>query len=194
MNLLAHLFPKARSEVLRLLLGQPGRELHLRDLARLARLSPAALQKELANLTTSGLIISRRDGNRLYFRANTQHPVYPDLHGLVLKTTGIVSETQQALANVEGITAAFIFGSIAAGTDTAESDVDVMILGSVGLRKISTALRGLADTSGREINPHSLKAEEWRAKAAKGDAFIRRLIAEPKLWLKGVPDELANLG
>ncbi len=75
MNLLTRLFPKARAEVLRLVLGQPGRELHLRDFSRLAGFTPATIQKELANFTAAGLVTSRCDGNRLYFRANTAHPV-----------------------------------------------------------------------------------------------------------------------
>lgn len=188
MNLLAHLFPKARAEVLRLVIGEPERELHLRDISRLAGLTPATLQKELANFTSAGLVTARRDGNRLYFRANAQHPAYPELHGLVLKTAGPVPKLADALTNVDGIDAAFVFGSIAAGTDTADSDIDVMVLGSVGLRKITAAFRGLSSSLGREVNPHCLTPTEWHRRLAADDAFIRRVAAEPKLWLKGGPD------
>ncbi len=112
----------------------------------------------------------------------------PELHGLVLKTTGIAPELARTLAPVDCIEAAFIFGSLAAGTDTAGSDVDVLIVGGAGLRKVSAALRGVATSLGREINPHCLSPQEWHQRLAQDDAFIRRVAAEPKLWLKGGPD------
>lgn len=194
MSALADLFPKAKAEIFRHLFDDPGKEIHLRDLARIAGLSPAALQRELGNLTTSDLVIPRRDGNRLYFRANTSNPLYPELHGLVTKTTGITTVLRQALLPVDGVDLAFIFGSTAAGTLRSSSDVDVLILGSAGLRKVSAALRGIAQSLNREINPFCLTPDEWNSKKAADDAFICRVVVEPKLWLKGGPDALATMG
>lgn len=193
MSVLAELFPKARAETLRLLFDDSAAELHLRDLARLAGLSPAALQRELGNLTRCDLLISRRDGNRLYFRANPGHPLYPELRGLVVKTSGIAPALRQALESVDGIELAFIFGSTAAGTLGSRSDVDLLVIGTAGLRKITPALRGVAESLGREINPVSLNAAEWREKLQRGDAFATRVSAEPKLWLKGGPAALAAM-
>ncbi|MCW1926530.1 MarR family transcriptional regulator [Luteolibacter arcticus] len=191
---LTDLFPRTRAEVLRLLFEAPDQTLHLRDLARLAGLSPAALQKELDALERKELITARRDGNRRYFRANTAHPLYPELHGLVVKTAGIASELRRALAPVDGIALALIFGSTAAGTARGASDVDVLVIGSAGLRKIGPALRGVADTLAREINPVCLTPAEWRTKLLARDAFATRVASEPKLLLKGDPDELAAMG
>ena len=193
MNALSDLFPKARAEILRLLFETGDREIHLRDLARLAALSPAALQKELTSLAAKELVLTRRDGNRLYYRANTAHPLFPDLRGLVLKTSGIAPEISRALAAADGIDLAFVFGSVAAGTASGSSDVDLLVIGSLGLRKLTTALRGLADSLAREINPVCLTAAEWREKRRKRDAFATRVAAEPKLWLKGGPDALAAM-
>lgn len=193
MSSLSDLFPKARAEVLRLLFETGEREIHLRDLARLAALSPSALQKELTSLAAKQLVLARRDGNRLYYRANTAHPLYPELHGLALKTSGVAAALARALGPVPGIDAALIFGSVAAGTATAGSDLDLLVIGSVGLRKLSPALRGLPDSLGREINPICLTPAEWRRNRAKGDAFTTRVSAEPKLWLKGGPDALAAM-
>jgi predicted nucleotidyltransferase len=191
---LKHLFPKTRAEILRLLFENAERETHLRDLARMAGLSPASLQKELATLATLELITARPDGNRLYFRANTAHPIYPDLHGLVIKTAGIAAALQQALSTVAGIDLALIFGSTASGDATGNSDVDLLILGPAGLRKIAPALRGLAENLGREINPICLTPAEWREKHQRGDAFASRLSSEPKIWLKGDANALAAMG
>lgn len=191
--MLTDLFPKARAEIFRLLFETGDREIHLRDLARLAGLSPAALLKELSSLAAKELVQTRRDGNRLYYRANTSHPLYPELRGMVLKTSGIAAALARALAPLDGIGLALIFGSVAAGTATSRSDVDLLVIGSVGLRKISSALRGVAEALGREINPVCLTAAEWREKRRNNDAFTTRVSSEPKLWLKGGPDALAAM-
>ncbi len=191
---LTAIFPKTRAEVFRLLFAEPGREAHVRDLARLAGMTPAAMQKELGYLQEIGLVKSERDGNRLYYRAETMHPLFPELRGLVLKTTGIVPELQKALAKVPGVELAFVFGSVAAGTAKIESDVDLMLIGTAGLRKVTTALRGVSERLGREINPHCLTVEEWQLKKSKKDAFVNRVLSEPKIWLKGGADELGKLG
>jgi predicted nucleotidyltransferase len=191
---LSQLFPKTRGEILRLLFGETGKELHLRDLARLAGVTPAAIQRELARLVDADLLISRRDGNRLYFRSNHTHPLFPELRGLVVKTSGVAAAIRQALQGVDGVELAFLFGSTATGTDTPSSDIDLLAIGSAGLRGITPALRPLADTLGREINPHCLTPAEWWDKLNRGDAFVSRLNVEPKLWLKGSPDALAAMG
>lgn len=193
MNTLSDLFPKTRAEVLRLLFETGDQENHLRDLARLAKLSPAALQKELTSMAAKELVLTRRDGNRLYYRANTSHLLYPDLRGIVLKSSGIAAELSRILATVGGIDLALIFGSVAAGTATSRSDIDLLVIGSIGLRKLSTTLRGVAESLGREINPICMTPSEWQEKQRKGDAFAKRLSAEPKLWLKGDSDALAAM-
>jgi DNA-binding transcriptional ArsR family regulator len=193
MNALSQLFSRTRGEMLRLLFGSPDEEKHLRELARKAALTPAAVQRELARLEEIGLVVSRRDGNRLYFRANRDHPVFPELHRLVMKASGVAGELRRALETIEEIDLAFIFGSMAAGTQNARSDIDVLAIGTAGLRKITPKLRTVADALGREINPFCMTCEEWKEKARRHDAFVSRLAAEPKLWLKGDPDELETM-
>ncbi|WP_395742309.1 nucleotidyltransferase domain-containing protein [Prosthecobacter sp.] len=194
MNALTALFPKARAETLRLLFAQPRREIYLRDLARLAGLTPAAMQRELVFLSELGLVRSRRDGNRLYFQADTAHPIHPELRSLVVKTTGVAAELRQVLSKVPGIDLAFIFGSVAAGTDRSGSDVDLLVIGSAGLRKITPALRGVPSRLEHEINPVCMTPEEWKQKHAGRNVFVNRVLSEPKLWLKGSDDELGKLG
>jgi len=188
------IFPKARAEVLRLLFADAGKEAHVRDLARLAGLTPAAMQKELSYLQELGLVVGERDGNRLYYRAEATHPLFPELRGLAMKTSGIVPELRKALEKVPGVDLAFVFGSVAAGAAKPGSDVDVMLIGTAGLRKVTPALRGVSELLGREINPHCLTVDEWRLKRSKKDAFVNRILSEPKLWLKGDDDELGKLG
>ena len=193
MNLLTDLFPKAKAEIFRLLFAQGNQENHLRDLARMAELSPAALQKELTALAAKELVLTRRDGNRLYYRANPAHPLYPELHGMALKTSGITAALTQVLANISGINTALIFGSVAAGTANSQSDIDLLILGHIGLRKLAPVLRKSSESLGREINPVCLTPEEWQQKLAKGDALAQRIAIEPKLMLKGGIDAIAAM-
>ncbi len=193
MSAITDLFPRTRAEVIRLLFTGGNQEIHLRDIARLAGMSPAALQKELTYLTHKEFVLNRRDGNRLYYRANPAHPLFPELCGIAMKTTGITVELNKALSAVEGIDLAWIFGSVAAQTATSQSDVDLIVLGSVGLRKLTPFLRGVAQKLGREINPVCMTLAEWHKKMLSGDVFVTRLSDEPKLWLKGGADELAAM-
>jgi predicted nucleotidyltransferase len=191
---LTALFPKARAEILRLLFDDPTRELHLRDAARLAGLTPAALQREASALARQELLSVRRDGNRVYYRANTAHPLFPDLRGIVIKTTGIASELRHALHPLDDVDIALIFGSTASGEAGSQSDVDLLVVGRTGLRKIAPAIRKASQSLGREINPVCFTPAEWHDKSTRGDALIARILAEPKFWLKGGPDALAAMG
>ncbi len=193
MSVIHVLFPQVRAELVRLLFADPAKEFHLRELARLSHLSIGTLQKEVRKLSAPGLLVSRRDGNRLYYRANADHPIFPELQGLALKTTGLREQLAAALTGLPGIELAFVFGSQASGTAGAGSDVDLLVIGSAGLRAIAPRLRPVTSTLGREVNPHVLSREMFVAKARAGDAFIANVLAAPKLWITGGADELGNL-
>jgi predicted nucleotidyltransferase len=194
MSVIHVLFPQARAELVRLLFADPAKEFHLRELARLSKLSVGTLQAEVRRLSGTDLLTPRRDGNRLYYRANTAHPVYPELHGLALKTTGLREQLAEALAGVDGIELAFVFGSLASGTAGAGSDVDLLVVGGAGLRALAPRLRPVMAALGREVNPHILARETFIAKARSGDAFIANVLAEPKIWIVGGANELGELG
>jgi len=193
MSVIHVLFPQARAELVRLLFADPAKEFHLRELARLSDLSVGSLQSEVRKLSAGGLLTARRDGNRLYYRANTSDPVFPELQGLALKTTGLKEQLAKALAGVSGIEFAFVFGSQASGTAGAGSDVDLLVVGSAGLRALAPRLRTVAAALAREVNPHVLSRQTLKAKARAGDAFIRNVLAAPKLWVTGGADELGDL-
>jgi len=193
MSAIEVIFPRVRAELLRLLFADPSKEFHLRELCRLSNLSVGTIQQEVGKLTEADLLVARRDGNRLYFRANTQHPIFPELQGIALKTTGLREQLAEALAGAPDIELAFIFGSAAAGTTGAGSDVDLLVIGKSGLRALVPKLRPVTSRLGREINPHILTRETFAAKAREGDAFITNVLAAPKLWIIGGTDELRKL-
>lgn len=191
MNTLSTLFPKARAEIIRLLFPDPSRELHLRELTRLSGLAVGTLQSEVQKLEAEELLSTRRDGNRLYFKANTEHPIYPELNSIALKTTGLKERIQEALSGLKGIELAFLFGSMAKGEASAGSDVDLFIVGTVGLRTLSPKLRLLSNELGREINPYTISPKALAEKSRNEDAFILNVKNAQKLWIQGSDDEFA---
>ena len=183
---------RGKAEILRILFGLEGRERHLRELVRQSGLAVRTIQIELANLAKNDLVTARRDGNRLYYRANRNNPVYSDLHNIVIKTDGLAKFFHDALQR-RGVTMAFVFGSMAAGAATFDSDVDLMIIGTEGLRQVSQMLSGVSEKIGREINPHVLTPEEFSKRRKESDHFISSVLASPRLFVVGSEHELAEL-
>ena len=190
MSLLEVLFPQVRAEVLRLLFADEGRELHLRELTRQSGLTLGTLQTEVEKLCAADLLLSRRDGNRRYFKANAAHPLFADLRQLVLKTAGLREVLAEALQGLAGVELAFVFGSLAAGAGKAGSDVDLMVIGDAGLRALAPRLRKATEQLGREINPVTMTAAEF-AKSRANNPFLGDVLAKEKLFIKGTADELA---
>jgi predicted nucleotidyltransferase len=192
MSLLEIIFPQVRAEVLRLLFADASRELHLRELTRQSGLTLGTLQTEVEKLCSADLLLSRRDGNRRYFKANAAHPLFTDLHQLVLKTSGLREVLVEALGGLDGVELAFVFGSLASSTGKAGSDVDLLIIGDVGLRALAPRLRKATEKLGREINPVTMTATEF-VRGRVNNAFLADVLAKEKLWVKGNADELARL-
>lgn len=184
---------RVKAEIFRLHFGLRRPELHLREIVRQSGLSLGTVQQELKGLTAVGLLQSHRDGNRVYFSANPDHPAHRELSALVLKTDGLAEVPGKALTAPE-VQLAFVFGSLARGETHAGSDVDLMVIGSLGLRGLTKLLSGAAEVVGREINPHLLTPEEFRERKRNGDHFVTSVLAAPMLFVKGTEHELAAMG
>lgn len=184
---------RARAEIFRLLFGVSTRELHVRELERRSGLALGTIQQEIKKLEGMELLVARKDGNRVYYCANTSHPLYQDIHNLVLKTSGLVEVLGEALAR-EGVAAVFVFGSVARGEEGAGGGVDVMVIGECGLKAVSAWLGGVSEKLGREVNPHVIDKAEFRRRHGSGDPFLLRVLESPKLFVVGDEDELARLG
>ena len=183
---------RVRAEIFRLLFGVNEVELHVREIERRSGLNISTVRQELEKLERLDLVIARRDGNRLYYRANRDHPLFSDIHNLVVKTSGLVDILREAV-DKEGVKIAFVFGSIAGNQADAGSDVDLMVIGDVGLRTLSGWLTGISDKIEREVNPHVLSEEEFARKKQSKEHFLSNVLSSPKLFIKGTEDELAAL-
>ena len=192
-NLQKILSSKVRAEIFRLLFATRDMELHIRELARRSKLNEATLRQELAKLKELDLVMDRRDGNRVYYKANHDHPIYSDIHGLVLKTTGLVEMLRKALESAD-IAVAFVFGSFAAGNEASHSDVDLMVIGNIGLRSLSSRLSEVSDQISREINPHVMTEAEYRKRRKAKDHFVMHVLNGPKIFVRGDVHDFEALG
>jgi predicted nucleotidyltransferase len=187
------LLGKVRSAVLALLFCHADESYYLREIARRTGLAPGAVQRELAGLTRLGLALRTRRGNQVYFRANAASPVFPELRGLLVKTAGVADLLRAALRPLaDQLTIAFLYGSLASGTERAASDVDVMVVGQASFAEVVGALAGLEETLGREVNPSVYSPEEVAVRLARHDHFLTSVLRGPKIALLGDPDELGR--
>src|SRR4030043_2096172 len=194
MNRLAELLSsRARAEIFRLLFSGAGEELHVREIERRSGLNDSTLRQELRKLVRLELVQSRRDSNRVYYRAKTESPLYPEIRNLVLKTSGLSDVLKVALTD-KRIHVAFVFGSIASGEEKAGSDVDLMVIGQLGLRDLSRFLSGIEEKIGREVNPHVLREEEFRKRIRAKEHFISSVMETLKIFIIGSQRELEAMG
>jgi len=183
---------KTRAEIFRLLFQRAGNELYLRELHRRTGLSIRPVQQELSKLAQIGLVQLRKDGNRIYYAANTEHPLFPEIRGIVEKTSGVPALLESALTG-PGVEVAFIFGSVGAGKARPDSDLDLFVVGDIGLRTLVKRLSGMSERAGRVINSHVMSKDEFSRKAQKKDHFVSNVLGAKKAFVIGTEDELRRL-
>lgn len=186
------LFTPVQQRVLGLLFGQPERRFQSGEIIRLAGSGTGAVHRQLQRLAAAGLVTAVRDGNQKHYQAHRDSPIFSELHGLVVKTAGMVEPLREALAPLaDRIQAAFVYGSVAKGSDRAASDLDLLVL-SDGLvyPDVYEALQGAEKLLARPVNPTVMKRAEWKKKRAQRDSFVQRIAAQPKLFVIGSEDAL----
>lgn len=190
----AELFGKTRSAVLALLFSNADRSFHHREIVRRVKTGSGAVQKELALLTTTGLTVRRRVGNQVHYQANSASSIFPELKSLIHKTSGIAEILKKALSPLsDRISVAFVYGSFAKGTETAHSDIDVMIVGEATFSEVVVHLGEAQDELGREISPSVYPMEEFVSKLSTGHNFLSTVIDEPKIFLIGNQSDFEKL-
>jgi predicted nucleotidyltransferase len=192
-GLAAALFTPVQQRVLGLVFGQPERRFQSAELIRLAGGGTGAVHRQLQRLAAAGLVTVTRDGNQKYYQARRDSPIFPELHGLAVKTAGVVEPLRAALEPLsERIDVAFVYGSLAKGTDRAGSDLDLLVVSDrLGHPDLYQALEDAERAVARPVNPTVLTREEWRRKRAERDSFVRRIAAQPRLFVIGSEDALA---
>ena len=186
------LFTKTQQRVLRVLFGQPERSFYASELIRDAGTGSGAAQRELAKLEESGLIVSRRIGHQKHYEANAASPLFSELRSIVLKTVGLAEPLREALKRLSpAIRAAFVYGSVAKATDQAASDIDLMIISdTLTYGEVFGALERVTRAVGRKVNPTVYTAAEFLKRVRTENAFVTRVLEQPKLWVIGSDDDL----
>jgi predicted nucleotidyltransferase len=153
-----------------------------------------SVQRELANLVEAGIVLRSVQGAQVYFQANSECPVYPELRSLMVKTAGVVDVLREALVPLqERVTTAFVYGSLARGEERSGSDVDLMVLGDASFAEVAAAVKGAQKKLGREINPSVFPVAEFSDKREAGNHFVSTVLAGEKLFIIGNEDELGRL-
>jgi len=185
---------RARIEILKLLLLNPADRRYLREVASLTHQPVRAAQRELARLESAGLLTATTEGNRKYYQANRESPVFPEIKALLVKTVGLGDLFRTHLQEKRGsIQLAFLFGSYARSTESSTSDIDLMVIGRITGRELARLLAPVRETSGREVNTVCTTPAEFRAKARQGNAFLAEILRGPKMFLMGGEHELGEL-
>lgn len=188
------LFSKVQQRVLGVLFQNPDRSYYANEVIALAGSGTGAVQRELARLESAGLVTVKYVGKQKHFQANAAAPVFAELRGLVLKTTGLVDVLRDVLAElIPQIKVAFVYGSVAKGQDTAQSDVDLMVVSdTLSYAELFAALEEAANRLGRPINPSIYSLREFNKRVKADNTFIKRVLSQPKLWVRGELNDLAT--
>lgn len=188
------LFPRARQAILRVLYGHPDRAFYLREIGERAGISLSQLQRELKRLTGAGAIRRFEEGRHVYFQADPTSPIFEELRSIVKKTFGVVGVLRLALLPYsERIEIAFIYGSMAHGDESRESDVDLMVIGNAGFREIAGNIKLAEAELGREVNVTSYPVAEFVQKLEARHHFLSSVLNNERLFVLGVESDLRAL-
>lgn len=193
-SLNSSLFGKVRSSVLALLFCHSDKAFYFREIERSVGMGRGAVQRELENLVNAGLVTRRKHGNQTYYQANPKSAIFSEVKSLMVKTAGVADVLRESLMPLaDRITTAFIYGSFAKGTETAASDVDVLIIGDVTFAEVVDRLAAVQETIGREVNPSVYPAAEFMTKVSEARHFVASVMGEPRIFLIGDEDVLGRL-
>jgi predicted nucleotidyltransferase len=189
------LFGQTRGAILALLYGRADQSFYTRQIAREVDASIGAVQRELENLSKVRLIVRTSVGSQVFYQANRDASIFPEMQGLVKKTIGIFSVLRSALHPLaKQILVAFVYGSVAREEETAQSDVDLIVVGKATLDEVLSRLSTVEKSIGRPINPTVYSVAEFKSKLTTGNHFLTALLKGQKVFLLGDEDELRKMG
>jgi predicted nucleotidyltransferase len=184
------LLTKTQQKVLGLLYSRPEKSFYTKEILRLTGMGVATIKRELDRMKAAGILSMFKIGNQHHYQANPSCPIYNELLGIVKKTFGVADVLSQALSPLaDEIDWAFVFGSVASGKETSDSDIDLMIIGTVGFTDAVGALYSIQATLGREINPKIYRKDEWTQMLDNKDAFTKEVMLKPRMDVMGEGNE-----
>ena len=188
------LFTTTQQHVLALLYGKPEKSFYLKEILRMTGMGVATIKRELSRMTAAGILTLQKIGNQHHYQANPACPIYMELLGIVRKSIGLVAVLQSALLPMdEVLNLAFVYGSIAKGSEHAESDIDLMLIGEdLAYGEVMALLIPAEEALGRPINPTLYTPSGFKDKLAQQNHFLERVMEQPKIMVKGVTDDIGK--
>ncbi|OGC90045.1 MAG: hypothetical protein A2W25_15515 [candidate division Zixibacteria bacterium RBG_16_53_22] len=188
------LFPKTKRTLLALMFLHPDQRYYIRQIEKLTGVSQGALQRELKNLVGIGILRAEKAGHQTFYSVNAANPIYAELYGIMFKTYAVEEVLVGALKpHMNKIAAAFVFGSMARGTEAAQSDIDLFVVGAISFGDISAAISAPEERLGREVNIYSLTPEEFADKIRSKNHFVDSVLKAEKLFLIGSEDDIERM-
>jgi predicted nucleotidyltransferase len=182
-----------KQKILSAMILKPDKWWYLSDLAKEIKTSPSSLQRDLLKLTDADVLRKRQEGNRTYYQANTNCPIFYELQGILIKTVGICDKLSSALQPLlHQIHTAFIYGSIARKEEVSTSDVDIMIIGEAKFADIVKRLKPVERIIDREINPTVYQINEFM-KGLSESSFLMEVMEGEKVFVIGNDKKLAEI-
>ena len=180
------LFTKTQQKVLGLLFGKPDQSFYLNQITRLSQMGRGTIKRELERMEAAGIVVKKRIGNQNHYQANSECPVYSELMGIARKTFGVADVIKTALNSIlDEVALAFIYGSVAKGEDTAKSDIDLLIVSNeLTYSEVMERLLDSETSIGRPINPTIYNVDQIEKKLKQDNAFVSRVMEQPKIWIK----------
>ena len=189
------LFGRTRGAVLALLYGRADQSFYTRQIAREVNARVGAVQRELENLSKVGLILRKTTGSQVFYQVNRDTAIFPEMRALINKTIGIFGVLRSALRPLsKRIVAAFVYGSVAREEETAQSDVDLMVVGEATLDEVLSRLSTAEKGIGRSVNPTVYSVAEFKSKLAARNHFLTSVLKGEKVFLFGEEDDLRKVG
>ena len=188
------MFGAYRRRLLATLLLRPDERFHVRELERMTGMSAGSIHRELKVLAEVDLLRRSEVGNQVLYEANQASPIFEELAAIFRKTIGLVNVLGEALSSIgEQIAFAFVFGSMADGSNSYTSDIDVLVLSEIELIDLVKALMPVSSSLGREINPVLMSSDRFLSQLKQKDRFVLRVLNEPKLFVIGDEHEFDKL-
>jgi len=176
---------KTKRKLLKLFLMNPNKSYYTREIEKLIHEPINAVRRELGYLKKAGFLLVEKDGNRKQFRVNERFPFYVELKKIIYSSIGVGDYLNEHFGKIEEIELAFIYGSVAKNEETSVSDIDIFLVGEISEKRLHRIIRDLEETTGREINYTIMSKQEFNKRKRKKDSFIKRILKEEKIILKG---------
>jgi len=184
---------RTRVEILKLFLFNPENSFYQRQISELSHQPIRAVQREVEKLQALGLIRKSVQGNRIYYQVNKDCPIFEELKIIFLKSVGIAEALKEDLIDIEDIRVAFIYGSYARGDESLSSDIDVLVIGNITAREISSSLSKPKRDLGRVINYGVFTSQEFKERINHKDHFLNSVVRDKKIFIIGNENELKKI-